>query len=178
MTSLPRGLRFIKKSFPLLVLLPLPLLLGAGFSCGSTYAARGACFTEVVDDGTLSPTAAGGSVAFAPEICVPTLQTLAARHGAPLYGRYGFVDAFNPTLRDSISLQHGRIVPGAGWYDTDMLAIDQGPILAMIENYRTGLVWRMMRANVHVRRGLERAGFSGGWLGNLNTIADSKPALK
>lgn len=129
-----------------------------------TYAARGACFTEVVDDGTISPAAVGGSVAFAPEICVPTLQAMAARHGAPLYGRYGFVDAFNPTLGDSIPVQHGRVVPGAGWYDTDVLAIDQGPILAMIENLRSGLVWRVMQRDPSIRRGLERAGFRGGWL--------------
>ncbi len=129
-----------------------------------TYAARGACFTEIVDDGTISPAAAGGSVAFAPEVCVPTLQAMAERHGAPLYGRYGFMDAFNPTLRESVAVQHGRIVAGTGWYDTDVLAIDQGPILAMIENLRSGLVWRVMRQDASIRRGLERAGFRGGWL--------------
>ncbi len=129
-----------------------------------TYAARGASFTEVIDDGTLSPTAVGGSVAFAPEVCVPALMAMAARHGEPLYGRYGFVDAFNPTLTESIAVQHGRVIPGVGWYDTDHLAIDQGPILAMIENLRTGLVWDVMRRDPSIRRGLERAGFHGGWL--------------
>lgn len=133
-----------------------------------TYAARGACFTGVVDDGTLAPTAAGGSVAFAPEVCVPTLMAMAERHGEPLYGRYGFVDAFNPTLTEDIPVQHGRVVPGAGWYDTDVLAIDQGPILAMIENLRSGLVWRVMRRDASIRRGLERAGFRGGWLGEAD----------
>ena len=129
-----------------------------------TYAARGASFTEVVDDGTLAPTAVGGSVAFAPEVCVPALMAMAERHGQPLYGRYGFVDAFNPTLGESIAVQHGRVIPGVGWYDTDYLAIDQGPILAMIENLRSGLVWNVMRRDPSLRRGLERAGFSGGWL--------------
>jgi hypothetical protein len=51
-----------------------------------------------------------------------------------------------------------------GWFDTDQLGIDQGPILAMAENLRTGLVWRYMRRNPHVVRGLKRAGFRGGWL--------------
>jgi len=129
-----------------------------------TYAARGACFTEVIDDGTIAPTAAGGSVAFAPEVCVPALQAMAERHGGSLYGRYGFVDSFNPTLSDPVAVQHGRIVAGQGWYDTDVLAIDQGPILAMIENLRSGLVWRVMRRDASIRRGLERAGFRGGWL--------------
>jgi hypothetical protein len=51
-----------------------------------------------------------------------------------------------------------------GWFDTDQLGIDQGPILAMAENLRTGLVWRTMRKNPHIVRGLRRAGFRGGWL--------------
>jgi len=50
------------------------------------------------------------------------------------------------------------------WFDTDWLGIDQGPILAMIENHRSGLVWKTMRKNSHLRRGLMRAGFAGGWL--------------
>ena len=61
-------------------------------------------------------------------------------------------------------VQHGRVVPGKGWYDGDYLGIDQGPILAMIENQRSGLVWNVMRKNPHIVRGLRRAGFSGGWL--------------
>jgi hypothetical protein len=55
-------------------------------------------------------------------------------------------------------------VEGFGWVDVDYLGIDQGPICAMIENQRTGFVWRVMKRNAHIRRGLERAGFSGGWL--------------
>jgi hypothetical protein len=58
----------------------------------------------------------------------------------------------------------GHIVPGVGWIDHDYLGIDQGPIVAMIENHRSGLVWNVMRRNEHVRRGLKRAGFTGGWL--------------
>jgi hypothetical protein len=56
------------------------------------------------------------------------------------------------------------VVPGAGWVDVDYLGIDQGPIVAMIENHRSGLVWRVMRKSAYLRRALERAGFTGGWL--------------
>jgi len=129
-----------------------------------TYWARGASFTGVDDDGTISPTAVGGSYPFAPEIVGPTLMAMARDHGDHLFGRYGFLDALNPTFRASTPVQHGRVVPGKGWYDTDYLGIDQGPILAMLENQRSGLVWRVMRSNPHVRRGLLAAGFQGGWL--------------
>jgi hypothetical protein len=129
-----------------------------------TYRARGASFTEVIDDGTIAPTAAAGSIAFAPEIVIPTLVAMRERYGEPLFGRYGFVDALNPTLNVDVPVQHGKVVTGAGWFDTDCLGIDQGPILAMIENHRTGLVWRYMRRNPHLVRGLRAAGFTGGWL--------------
>jgi hypothetical protein len=129
-----------------------------------TYAARGASFTEVVDDGTIAPTAAAGSIPFAPEIVVPTLIAIRERYGEHVFGRYGFVDALNPTLDQEIPVQHGRVVAGVGWFDTDYLGIDQGPILTMIENYRTGRVWQVMRRNAYVQRGLRAAGFRGGWL--------------
>jgi len=54
--------------------------------------------------------------------------------------------------------------PALGWFDLDYLGIDQGPIIAMIENHRSDLVWRTMRGNPAIRLGLERAGFTGGWL--------------
>ena len=129
-----------------------------------SYAARGASFTEVVDDGTVSPAAAGGSVAFAPEVVVPVLMAIREDFGAHAWGEYGFVDALNPTLDVAVRVQHGRVVPGAGWFDVDRLGIDQGPILAMIENHRSGLVWRTLRRNPHIVRGLRAAGFTGGWL--------------
>jgi len=129
-----------------------------------TYAARGASFTETVDDGTVTPTALGGSIPFAPRETVAALMAMRAAYDTLVFTRYGFVDAINPTLAVGIPVHHGRVVPGVGWFDTDCLGIDQGPILAMIENYRTGLVWRFMRRNPHVVRGLRRAGFTGGWL--------------
>jgi hypothetical protein len=130
-----------------------------------TYWARGAGTDEINDDGTLAPTAAGGSVPFAPEIAIPALLAMRRTYADAVFTRYGFVDAFNPSLTDgSLRVPQGRIVPGVGWFDTDHLGIDQGPILLMIENQRTGFVWRLLRGNPHVVRGLCRAGFSGGWL--------------
>ena len=129
------------------------------------YSARGAGLDYVEDDGTLAPTAAGGSIAFAPEIVVPALDTMKQRYGKSIYNRYGFVDAFNPSFHDAdTTLRTGRLVPSLGWVDTVQLGIDQGPIVLMIENWRSGLVWKVMRRNPYIRKGLERAGFTGGWL--------------
>ena len=130
-----------------------------------TYWARGAGTDELNDDGTIAPTGVGGAVAFAPEVAVPALVAMRTTYGDALFGQYGFIDAFNPTLRTTgPRLHHGRIVNGLAWFDTDYLGIDQGPILAMVENWRTGTVWRLMRKNGDVTRGLCRAGFTGGWL--------------
>ena len=129
-----------------------------------TYFARGASFTEVPDDGTIAPTAAGGSVPFAPEIAIPALIAMRERFGDHLFGTYGFVDAFNPTFQFAGQASAGQVVSGLGWFDIDYLGIDQGPILAMIANYRDDLVWRYMRKSPYVIAGLKRAGFRGGWL--------------
>jgi hypothetical protein len=129
-----------------------------------TYTARGASFTNVEDDGTIAPTAAAGSIAFAPEVVIPALMAMRADYGERVFARYGFVDALNPTLRMRTFVQHGVIDSTLGWFDTDYLGIDQGPIVAMIENHRSELVWRTMRRNPHIVRGLRRAGFTGGWL--------------
>jgi hypothetical protein len=130
-----------------------------------TYVARGASLLYVIDDGTIAPTAAAGSVPFAPEIAIPALQEMTSRWGDHVRNRYGFLDAFNPTLRVAgILPKSGKIVPGVGWFDVDQLGIDQGPIVAMIENHRSGLIWRTMRRNPYIAAGLRRAGFTGGWL--------------
>ena len=130
-----------------------------------TYHARGAAMTEIQDDGTIVPTAAGGSVPFAPDVTLAALETMHDRYGEHLYGQYGFLDAFNPSFQwTDVPLRHGRVVPGVGWFDTDYLGIDQGPIVAMIENYRTEMIWRLMRENSIIIEGLRQAGFSGGWL--------------
>lgn len=113
-----------------------------------SYAARG--IDGDPDDGTIAPTAAAASLPYAPELVLPTLAHW--RQDRPdLWGRDGFADAFNPT---------------AGWVDTDRLGIDQGPIVLMLENYRTGFVWNVMHKDPVLRAGLGKAGFSGGWLGS------------
>jgi hypothetical protein len=130
-----------------------------------TYWARGCSTTETTDDGTIAPTAAASSIPFAPEIVIPAIEEMHRRYGRHLFTKYGFFDSFNPTLRTTeVRLKHGRVEPGLAWFDGDYLGIDQGPIVAMIENYRTQFVWRTMRGNPHVVRGLRRAGFTGGWL--------------
>jgi hypothetical protein len=116
------------------------------------YAARGPVGQpDGFDDGTLAPMGALGCLPFAPEIVIPCAQTLLREQGEKLFGKYGFFDSFNPT---------------AGWYDTDYIGIDQGPILAMAANYRNDFVWSRMRRVPAIRRGLELAGFKGGWLGD------------
>jgi hypothetical protein len=96
------------------------------------------------DDGTIAPTAAGGAMPFTPEYSLPTLRAFYSRFRPRIWTAYGFRDAFNI---------------GAGWYDTDELGIDQGPIVIMIENYRTQRVWQLFMQNAEVQRGLQRAGF-------------------
>jgi len=129
-----------------------------------SYTARGIDLTGTTDDCTLAPTAVVASLPFAPELAVPAALDMHRRFGKHIYSKYGFLDAFNPTFRFDVPLRHGRYVPNFGWVAGDYLGIDQGAMLAMIENYRSALVWRVMRKNPYLRRGLEQAGFSGGWL--------------
>jgi hypothetical protein len=128
-----------------------------------TYSARGKSTQKFwMDDGTLAPYAAGASIAFAPEICIPALKAM--RDQVPgLWTEYGFKDAFNLTYITEKTPN--------GWVDIDYLGIDQGPIALMIENYRNGFVWETMKKNPYIVKGLQRAGFSGGW---LNTIIKNK----
>ena len=129
------------------------------------YSARGAGRWGTVDDGTIAPTAALSSLPFAPEIVIPAAQEMHARYGAFIYSKYGFVDSFNRSFNNGdVPLSDGRVDPAFGWVANDYLGIDQGPILAMIGNYRNELVWEDMRSCAPLRLGLERAGFSGGWL--------------
>jgi hypothetical protein len=123
-----------------------------------SYRARGVSFDWVEDDGTIAPTAAGGSLPFAPQICIPALKAMAAKYDTLLWKKYGFLDSFNPTY----------ITPKTpnGWFDHDYLGIDQGPIVIMIENLRNGFVWNVMKKNKYIVQGLQRAGFTGGWLEN------------
>ncbi len=129
-----------------------------------TYTARAAAAEEIRDDGVIAPTAAVSSIAFTPEISIAATDEMIQRFGANVYQKYGFIDSFNETLNVDVKTKQGAVVTGVGWFDGDYLGIDQGPIVAMIENHRSELVWRMMKKNPHVIRGLQRAGFSGGWL--------------
>ena len=126
-----------------------------------SYRARGVGLKGIIDDGTIAPTAAISSLPFAPQIVIPATLEMYRRFGGALYSTYGFRDAFNPSFDAGSPARET-----SGWFDQHYLAIDQGPILAMIENYRSGLVWRIMQRNGYLRRGLERAGFQGGWLQN------------
>ncbi len=129
------------------------------------YWARGAAAGDIRDDGTLAPTAAGGSIPFAPEVAIPALRAMRDRYGEHLYQRYGFLDSFNPTLGDvEVTPERGTRVPGVGWFNPDYLGIDQGAIVLMLENHRSGFVWELMKRSPYVVRGLCRAGFTGGWL--------------
>jgi hypothetical protein len=136
-----------------------------------TYTARGAALEYILDDGTLVPTAAIGSLPFAPEIVLPVIEAMRTRY-PQAYTKYGFKDAFNPSLGETgLKPKYGSIVDGV-WVDVDYLGIDQGPIVLMIENYRSGFVWNTMRRNPHIVRGLKRAGFTGGWLETASPAAD------
>jgi hypothetical protein len=137
---------------------------GSGRRAFFSYAARGIDPSGEYDDCTVAPTAVVASIPFAPEVAIPATLEMHRRFGKHIYSEYGFLDAFNRTFTFDVPVRHGRHVPGFGWVNTDYLGIDQGPIFAMIENHRTALIWRVMRKNQYLRRGLERAGFSGGWL--------------
>jgi hypothetical protein len=115
---------------------------GAGGYAG--YTARGAPPPQN-DDGTLAPTAVGGSLPFAPEVCLPALRHLYSRYRTNLWTGYGFRDAFNLT---------------ANWWGPDVLSIDQGAILLMAENYRSQRVWQRFMRSPEIRRGLQAAGFA------------------
>lgn len=135
-------------------------LRGFSLKTFKAYSARGA---YDFDDGTLAPTAVAASLPFVPEEVTPALRRMIEDHGPAIYGPHGFQDAFNPSV-DRAPPEFGEVKPMTGWVGKDMLGIDQGPIVAMIENHRSGLIWRLMREEPVIRRGLERAGFQGGWL--------------
>ena len=140
-----------------------------------TYSARGAGIEYIIDDGTLAPTAAASSLPFAPEVVIPAVTEMHKRYGEHIYQQYGFIDAFNPSFHYDVPLHHGTVVKGMGWMDKDYIGIDQGPIVLMIENHRSELVWKVMRKNPHIRRGLERAGFTGGWLAPVGAASVAIP---
>jgi hypothetical protein len=117
------------------------------------YRARGAPFGP--DDGTVAPWASLASMPFAPELVLPTLKYL-YDETYNVQNQFGFYASFNPTVHQ----KRGDL----GWISPWHFGLHQGPIVLMIENYRSGLVWRLMRECAPIVRGLRRAGFRGGWL--------------
>ncbi len=117
------------------------------------YAARGAPFGP--DDGTLAPWATVASLPFAPEIVFPALEHFEERY-PEIRTEKGLTRSFNPTFSDDSGSR--------GWVSGGYCSLDQGPVVVMIENYRSGLVWRLLRRCPYIVTGLERAGFQGGWL--------------
>jgi hypothetical protein len=95
-------------------------------------------------DGSIVPCATGGSLAFLFDDCIRVLRNIRGRYADKAWGKYGFVDAFNPLT---------------GWYDPDVLGIDLGITMLMAENHRTGLVWDTFMKNPEARTAMEKAGF-------------------
>ena len=96
-------------------------------------------------DGTVVPSAPGGSLPFLPQATLRVLKYMKSRYGSSVWSRYGFVNAFNPLKN---------------WYDTDVIAIDTGITMLMAENLRTGFVWNTFMKSPEAQRGLRRAGFT------------------
>ena len=115
------------------------------------YAARGVPYGP--DDGTLCASSMLSSLVFAPALVLPALRTLWMRSGGNT--RLIRASGYNPTLTE---------MGPDGWVSNGEFGLDQGMIVLMIENHRSGLPWRLSRANPVVRAGLHRAGFKGGWL--------------
>ncbi|MEM7682980.1 MAG: glucoamylase family protein [Planctomycetota bacterium] len=108
-------------------------------------------------DGTVVPCAAAGSIPFAPEACVPAVQHMFTAYGQNAWRRYGLVDAFNPKT---------------GWYAPDVIGIDLGITLLMIENHRTGLVWSRFMQDPAIELAMDRANFR-----NLDPVSELADAL-
>jgi hypothetical protein len=96
------------------------------------------------DNGTISPTAALSSMPYTPRESIRAIRHFLSTHGEKVWGRYGFVDAF---------------CEDQDWYAETFLAVDQGPIILMIENYRTGLLWKLFMRAPEIQAGLRRLGF-------------------
>jgi hypothetical protein len=118
------------------------------------YRARGV--PDGPDDGTLSPWAVIASLPFAPEIVLPAFASFLRRYPS-MRTHYGFLCSLNPTF--------GADGRGRGnWIAKGYYGLDQGPVILTIENFATGMIWRLMRRCRPLVEGLRRAGFRGGWL--------------
>lgn len=106
-------------------------------------------FSPTNDEGTITPTAALSAFPYTPEYSMKALKHFYFDLGDNLWGPYGFRDAFNQTKN---------------WYAKSNLAIDQGPIVVMIENYRTGLLWKLFMSCPEIQQGLKKLNFTSPWL--------------
>lgn len=120
------------------------------------YVGRGVPYGP--DDGTLAPWAVVASLPFAPEIVLPAIGYCMHQIKWTEVNSYGFKASFNLSHPGAAGNPHGC------WVSPWHYGLNQGPIILMVENYRSGLVWRVMRNCPYIVSGLRRAGFTGGWL--------------
>jgi hypothetical protein len=116
------------------------------------YAARGVPYGP--DDGTLAGWAALASLPFTPDIALDAARSMLLRYPEML-SESRYASSFNPSLETA---DH------RAWVSPGHFGLDQGIVVMMIENHRSGLIWRLMRGCPFIRTGLRRAGFRGGWL--------------
>ncbi len=114
-----------------------------GLTASDTYNGY-AAHSPTEDLGTISPTAALSAFPYTPEFSMQALRHFYENLGSKIWSEYGFVDAFNETKN---------------WYASSHLAIDQGPIIVMIENYRSGLLWKLFMSCPEIKMGLKKLGF-------------------
>ncbi|MBS1756311.1 MAG: beta-glucosidase [Bacteroidetes bacterium] len=119
-----------------------------GLTAGDTYDGYNA-YSPTNDEGTIAPTAALSAFPYAPQQSMQALKYFYYQLGDKLWGQYGFVDGFNQTKN---------------WYANSYLAIDEGPIVVMIENYRSGLLWKLFMSCPEIQGGLIKLGFSSPYL--------------
>ena len=119
-----------------------------GLTASDTYDGYNA-FSPTNDFGTITPTAALSAFPYTPEFSMKALKHFYYDMGDKIWGEYGFVDAFNETQN---------------WYAKSYLAIDEGPIVAMIENHRSGLLWKLFMSCPEIQHGLKKLGFESPWI--------------
>ncbi len=119
-----------------------------GLTAGDTYDGYNA-YSPDNDGGTIAPTAALSAFPYTPEYSMKALKHFYYDLGDKIWSEYGFTDGFNESKN---------------WYATSHLAIDQGPEIVMIENYRTGLLWKLFMSVPEIQNGLHKLGFTSPWL--------------
>ena len=119
-----------------------------GLTACDTYDGYDA-YSPTNDEGTIAPTAALSAFPYTPEYSMKALKHFYYQLGNKIWGDYGFTDAFNESRN---------------WYARSYLAIDEGPIVVMIENYRSGLLWKLFMSCPEIQKGLTKLGFESPWL--------------